>query len=439
MTTQVWLTKGKNFRAQRKRRKESGARAQIIGTQMESEGDEASHLQPKLSKPTKHSPFSCTSKQDSSFITPILPAELINEILLRLPVKSLLKFRCVSKSWLALISSPEFVKTHLCICTNDKDYTHHRVVLKVDPTHLKNCSLTSLLYDSVTEAFDLDYPMKQPHTSIVTLPFKIAYPMKNSIWVVGSVNGLICLVIGEKDFFLWNPSIRKFKKLPDLRYGYIMCGFGYDELHDDYKVVAVFWHCLSYNGSHCFVVKIYSLKSDSWRSTEECWSAVPTTGWGTLVNGKLHWTTSTTHFSVYNPKDVICFNLADEKWGKVEQPCNGEGDIDYILSLGVLAGDLALFCNYPKTHADVWVMKEYGVKESWMKVITINYRDDPAWYLFRPPFCMSKKGEILFEFGSSFLVYNPKDDSIRRPQITNCDAFDEAIIYIESLVWPFLQ
>nr|XP_016475644.1 PREDICTED: F-box/kelch-repeat protein At3g06240-like [Nicotiana tabacum] len=76
-----------------------------------------------------HSHFPSTSMRDSSFEIPILPPELITEILLKLPVKSLLQFRRVSKSWLSLVFSPEFVKTHLSICTNNKDNTHHRLML----------------------------------------------------------------------------------------------------------------------------------------------------------------------------------------------------------------------------------------------------------------------------------------------------------------------
>ncbi|OIT32525.1 hypothetical protein A4A49_11869 [Nicotiana attenuata] len=115
-----------------------------------------------------------------SIIPPPLPQEIIFLILSKLPVKSLLRFRCVSKPWLALISSSEFIKTHLHSSANDKEYRRSRVLLSFRYNYLKDCSLRSLLYSPMTEAFDPDFPMSKSQTA----------------WCVGSANGLICLNIG---------------------------------------------------------------------------------------------------------------------------------------------------------------------------------------------------------------------------------------------------
>ncbi|XP_060203723.1 F-box/kelch-repeat protein At3g23880-like [Lycium barbarum] len=397
---------------------------------MESEGD-FSHLHPKPNKPTNHA---STSIQESSLKIPVLPEELITEILLNLPVKSLLQFRCVSKSWLSLISSPKFVKTHLSLCANNKACTYHRLILSlVQPVttysliyHLMDFSLSTLLYDSVTRAFDLDYPMKGPHKSFD---------------VVGSVNGLVCFTFDQKDLFLWNPSIRKFKKLPDfipkLNFrSCVMYGFGYDEVHDDYKVVAVS-RTSSYDISHQVEVKIYSVNSDSWRSTHDFNTGRKLIKWGMSVNGKLHWASTTSHkFDSYNVWSIQSIDLADGKLGKVDKPCYGEGDFDLEMCLGVLGSDLSVFCSYQRTQTDVWVMKEYGIKESWTKMCIIKYPNYLVGNRLCPPFCMSSEGEILFEHGLTFIIYNPKDDSFRYPTVTNCDSFYWENMYIESLVWP---
>ncbi|XP_059284953.1 F-box/kelch-repeat protein At3g23880-like [Lycium ferocissimum] len=326
----------------------------------------------------------------------ILPCfDLVTEILSRLPVKSLMRFRSVSKSWLALICSPKFIKSHLSLsANNNKDYTNHR-----------------------------DYPMK--NTSI-------------SFSIKGSVNGLICLVNGTKKLFLWNPSSRKYKKLPDFKINPkniddFIYGFGYDEIHDDYKVVRI------NNSGHLHDihdVDMYSLKNDSWRRIDCPQSGVRLISSGKFVNGKLHWASSA-GLGFERGWSITSFDLADEKWGKVERPCYR--DRDGILMLGALGSNLSMICKNPSTHVDIWFMKEYGDKESWIKMFTINYTLDPMGYLFSQSFYLSKRGEFLLVFESTFMIYNPKDNSLRFPKCPKFGCALSAEIYIESLVCPISQ
>ncbi|XP_059309947.1 F-box/kelch-repeat protein At3g23880-like [Lycium ferocissimum] len=306
---------------------------------MDFEEDEAFYQHPKQSKPINHSQLPSTSIQDSILKIPILP-----------------------------------------VSANNKDHTHHRLVLSgVDAFYnLKDCSLRSLLSsDSVTEAFDLDYPMKNP-----------------------------------------TPKKIKFKKLFDARpIGTPVCskyGFGYDESHHDYKVVLVMFYDCTYVSLDPVKVKIYSLKSDYWRTVVgDFQGGMRSTQAGKFANGKLHWATNDDDWN------IISIDLADEKWGKVEQSCYGEGYS--LLHLAVLRSDLSVCCNYMSSHTDVWVMKEYGVKESWIKMYTIKYLSDlenPYFSRLLPPtLCMSKKGEILLVIGSTLMIHNPEDESTRYTKV----------------------
>ncbi|GLT31710.1 hypothetical protein SLA2020_064280 [Shorea laevis] len=59
-----------------------------------------------------------------------LAGDIIQEILYRLPVKSLKRFQCVRKSWQVLIKNPDFVSKHLSFAITDK--TQHHVILSAE-------------------------------------------------------------------------------------------------------------------------------------------------------------------------------------------------------------------------------------------------------------------------------------------------------------------
>lgn len=350
-----------------------------------------------------------------------LPEEIIQEILLRLPVKSLLKSRCVSKSWLSLISSPQFVKAHLKLSAENADHANHRIIFTfTNPCfNLKQCWVSSLMVEPWTVASNIDYPNKSPY---------------RAVWVVGSCNGIVCVAIDEKDIFLWNPCTRQSRELPpvgiEMKLGfYCMWGFGFSEPDDDYKVVGVF--CAYGNGDVLESrVMIYSLRADSWKRIEDFSCGIPFDDTGRFASGKLHFAaTSTVEFN--SRWNIVSLDLKSEGYGFVEQPDYGEGCSSS--SLGLLGGCLSVLCDYQSTRADVWVLKEYGVKESWTRVVSIPYLNDHERFLYSHPLLIMPNGEILLVFRTRLVVYNPKDNCFRRPQISNFHNFLEADIYFESL------
>ncbi|XP_059315925.1 F-box/kelch-repeat protein At3g23880-like isoform X1 [Lycium ferocissimum] len=362
---------------------------------------------------------------DSISIIPVLPNEIIKEILLKLPPNSLLKCMCVSKSWLQLISSPHFVKTHLKLTANDKGCSHHRVLFRGLERNFKFCCLPPLFYKEQSfELLDMDSPVENPTFSA---------------YIVGSTNGLICLFKRKRETFLWNPTIRKSKELPklqvDLTLGcsyYCKYGFGYDELHDDYKVVYI-----DYYGNSSYI-NIYSLRTDSWRTVNELQDIFLVNSSGKFVNGKLYWVSST-GIGINNVCNIISFDLADETWGKLELPSCGEVDSHFIL--GVVGSDLSLIytCRLGTTTSDVWIMKDCGVNVSWTKLFTIKYPQNDGLYMCSPIFTFSihfhesNKGEFLLFLPPLIMIY---DGSTRQLEHADDVKGCPAKIYVESLVNP---
>ncbi|KAF3624295.1 hypothetical protein T459_00065 [Capsicum annuum] len=147
---------------------------------------------------------------------------------------------------------------------------------------------------------------------------------------------------------------------------------------------------------------------------------------GLLVDGKLHW-------NMVTNKNILSFDIANEKWDNVEKPSSyGVGETEsFVWKLG---SNLCVYTDYKETQFCIWVMKEYGVKQSWIKKYTIRYPNDKKYF---SPLFVSNKGEMLFLIQSEFMIYNSKDDSLRYTNVTNRESNHELQIYIETLVCPF--
>ena len=165
-----------------------------------------------------------------------LLVDIVFDILARLPMKLLLRFRCVQKSWYFHITSPNFISTHLnmFLCLN-QGYGIHMPTINLDNQDLKvACDRT---FDGISE-------------------FKIPFSFQSGLaFLVGSCNGLLCFsdfrlqnslinnaFFGFNAVYLWNPSIRKFKKLPDTCLSQLhlaKLGFAHHSQKNDYKVVRI--------------------------------------------------------------------------------------------------------------------------------------------------------------------------------------------------------
>ncbi|KAG8385826.1 hypothetical protein BUALT_Bualt03G0085600 [Buddleja alternifolia] len=322
----------------------------------------------------------------------IIPAELIEDILRRLPVKTLKRFRAVSKTWCFLIDSERFIKLHFrhSLITN----SHRNLILG-------GLALYAVDLDSLDKAH------------VIKPPFY--YKSVDSI--SNSCNGIV-LVMSEPPV-LWNPFSRSYKVLPntcvesppaaDLEESYSRTtyGFGYDSRNDDYKVVKV----VEYRNTETHIwlsseAKIYGLKSNSWRTIKSFPYSLPFLRghWRVLVNGALHTLAGGSPGDVHGAR-IMGFSVESEEHYEVKMPYGIQiWKVD--LSLDVIEGRLAMICA-TRSRVVMWVMKEYGVKESWMKLLTIA-----------PP--AIEKHDIMKP-----LVYSKEGDKV----LLNCD--DKKLIWYD--------
>ncbi|XP_057772490.1 F-box/kelch-repeat protein At3g23880-like [Salvia miltiorrhiza] len=345
----------------------------------------------------------------------VLPNDVIIEILSWLPVKSLLKFKCVCRSWRALISSRRFIKAQLESSKSAPNLARDMLAIPCEDEirNLKVCSVSSMLHESVSQVYDFSYPFDS-----------------SSCVVESSRDGLL-LLSSSDEMILWNPSTRTWKTLPDFDqefvHGYELC---YDKSSDDYKVVA-------FSDSSNSIVTVYSLGNDEWKRIKDISSLVMG---GSLVmtcnafaNGKLYCLIEP-DFGSYS--DILSLDLEEEEFEILQMPSyvkviNGS-------SLAVSEGSLFLLCPHLNmTRADVWILDGCSVgTRNWTKVVTMPCCPDGRWTYatYSRLLYVLKNGLVMFCIVDTIVVYNTKDGSFRYHHIGDTDGIEYT--YVESLVSP---
>lgn len=214
------------------------------------------------------------------------------------------------------------------------------------------------------------------------------------------------------------PSTNESKKIPNspIQYPSTSCTcssifyrLSYDHFEDDYKLVRV----VLYGGAKFQTdVKMYTTRNNFWRRIQDFPYDFPHGGRGVFMNGALHWIVSLWSNELHYYM-VAALDLAEEKYRLVKLP---EWEYEkFYFDIGVMGGNLFLFCCSGEISFDIWVMKEYGVTESWTRLkITVPCMTKIVAYAYLRPLCLRKNGEILLRVGASKLVlYDTKQDIFR--------------------------
>ncbi|KEH33120.1 putative F-box domain, galactose oxidase/kelch, beta-propeller, F-box associated interaction [Medicago truncatula] len=337
---------------------------------------------------------------------PTLPFDVLPEILCRLPVKLLIQLRCLCKFFNSLISDPTFAKKHLQLSTK-----RHHLVLTNDELVMYDSPIPSLFSTSAV------FTQTQLHISSTLTNGRIYAP-------TCSCDGIFLGMLKVGSYYLWNPSIRKFKLLPTLEnpheHGANFCSFGYDHLIDNYKVIVV---------SSKNKVSVNTLGTDYWTRIEDIPYSDNICGQGVFVNGTVNWLAS-------DDSNILSLDLNKESYQHLLLP-DSENDL-WILHvvrdcLGLFGtGDMSL---------DVWIMKDYGNKESWTKLYSVPNMQDRGLEAYDALY-ISEDDQLLvdcieIESGNDKLVlYDSKTGTLNIPEFQNNYERICPNVYIESLISP---
>lgn len=299
----------------------------------------------------------------------IPPEDMILEILLRLPVKSVLRFRSICKSWLRLISHPDFVSNHQAIASQNPENCRKYIVKGLE--YLLKFNLN-------------DYERTNFGVGSLCLPC-----MRMMTKAVGVCNGVVCLGLGDY-VMLWNPATRRKLTaycpeevsfvLPHVegteswdcigRHSY---GFGMDVNMRDYVYLWIF--CRRWDSVLHSVVRMYSTRCNSWRVLEGDFQFLMTEYKNcAIVKGVPYWTVI-----VRKKKDddklseaLVSFDVRREVFKLVDYPeaAFKRGNRAYFVEFN---GHLAALVYCPGEQysqlVDVWVLDD---EVCWSKKFTVG-------------------------------------------------------------------
>ncbi|XVF82965.1 hypothetical protein PTKIN_Ptkin16aG0094600 [Pterospermum kingtungense] len=286
------------------------------------------------------------------------PQDLVTSILLRLPVKSILRFKCVSKTWRSLVENSSFVSLHLSF---SKKVNNCLLVFHFDEEAGR--TVVRLFDDQTLVSYQDLYP---------PIPRDFQYPP------ICVYDGLVCICeVLSSRISLWNPATRQFRLLPESiplnsDHPTHEIGFGLDSFSNDYKVIFMQSYVDLDTGERCRHHAVYRMSTDSWRVLKaedvdffEDLKPYNNTS-NACVNGVYYWLA----YKEWEYTKVLAFHFSNEVFQLIDWP--PVTDMHGML-LPLPDGRISLWISCSDTtnrSNDIWVLNEE--RQYWTKLLTIG-------------------------------------------------------------------
>ncbi|KAK3033244.1 hypothetical protein RJ639_033124 [Escallonia herrerae] len=231
--------------------------------------------------------------------------DLLVQILLLLPLKSLAKCRCVSNQWRSLINATP--KLYRRLYPDPSTATPSALLLCRSPTPV--FSETRLLFSELSPLVSVPLNGGNP-TPTPNVP--------DDFHILQSCNGLLCCCRHSPDgwdLYVVNPTTKNFSRLPKNRgctkkFDYVGVNLAVEEQTNDYSVVGVKQLNKHVNMIDTYyMIEMYSSKTGTWRSPRlgrstarrSTFYAPPFIQWsrGVYWNGAINWINDLGEESLY--------------------------------------------------------------------------------------------------------------------------------------------
>ncbi|XP_074264720.1 putative F-box protein At5g50220 [Silene latifolia] len=333
-----------------------------------------------------------------------IPFEVLTQILAYLPAKSVLKFRCVCKSWCSIIDSPDFVSMHLQLC-NTNPFNSGKV-LALEGLGRGGCNGSLLTLRKADTLRKTDHIFK----------------CSQRYYLYGSCNSL--LLMGRVTHYqtcprLCNPSVGKSLLLPlwplppYFKYNTsFVLGFA---LHTkDFKVIVIAFNHATNIATLEMRVAVYTLSDQQWAVRDnglniDGLSFKNLIGPYYFCEGSANWLGN----QVGKPTHLVSLDFDTESFSFLELPYALDEVNTTSRSLFLLGESLAFFC-ISSVSLKIWVLKQESVKSKWTLWFSGPSSSD-GFNLFHHR--RSKTRILYYKGDGGSLVYGKKSYNIATCQV----------------------
>ncbi|TKY46612.1 F-box protein [Spatholobus suberectus] len=385
-----------------------------------------SHYPERLASSSQSEDTASSPKNKKLRKTVTLLQDLVEDILERLPAKSLVRFKSVARSWNALFKTNSFIRRH----SQRQNGSDERLMIVhadpyVTPTHV----VTLLSFSHRTL---LHLPESQ-HSFLPYVDHYFVY--------FYHCNGVICFSINSK-ITLWNPATREVKAVParearvrpaipkrDVVLPHPILrlmtnrGFGADRnTFDDFKVVQfnVTFHSDNNNDAQPLaLVEVYSTRTDSWTvlcdvSANDLTNKLAPFSYndfvfhdGTYGNGVYHWLS-------FDCTYILCFEFGSDRFRILDTPTALPSSTIFEAGDSIGFAVQHSVCENEEEEQfeigfDIWFLAQ---DSSWTKIY--KYNIGPLYYSFPRIYAVRKDGaEFLAGYRFKELVsYNSNGEPL---------------------------
>ncbi|OMO95354.1 hypothetical protein COLO4_15955 [Corchorus olitorius] len=374
----------------------------------------------------------------NGYLSISVPDEICIEILERLSVKSLVRFKATRKSWKSLITDPSFVDHHLnrsatrCrklaifedLWGKTENSSKSRSVVHLldlgnpakdqakEAIHRKICcrSLNSMVNDicnlvvtvwrRTNRIANSEKPDPSDQTTVMEFPSTVPSCVFfrcctfRGLMMVGSDSA-------DNEFSLCNPCTRQSWNIPNPPNCKFLnaAALGYDFIVKTHKVVII---RQIYFAHSQYEIAVYNVKTNSWTTfTVDIKDDDPTLDFWTysltLANGAPHWMRKSISQRIYQ---IACFDFSKNELIRIPIPNTNNDYVTYHdphlfemegrLCIAFFRLRIGFFSDYK---VEIWVMMEHGLGESWTR-LALSRDEIPACFYFHRPISFAKDGMV---------------------------------------------